>query len=532
MTAVVLAFLVSLGIALFLVPILSVLARTVGLVDHPDDKRKLHKASIPMVGGVALFIAATCTALLIPQLDSLWRPFFDHLDSTVASYTPNRIGSRLTKGLSVGGNDVFQMVGLLLGATVLLLVGLADDRFGIRGRQKLAGQFLAATVLILFGYQFESVTAAGFEIEFGVFSVVVIYGWVIASINSVNLLDGADGIASTIGIVMSVAMTVMMVSQGKIFDAVVAASVAGGLLGFLKYNFPPAKAYLGDTGSMLIGFLLSALAIRCTFKQSSAYAFFAPIALLAIPFADTLAAIIRRRLTGRSIFAVDRGHLHHSLARRGYGPKVSLLWVAMFCSATAAGGTMSLIFKQSEYALASIFIVGCVMVFFRIFGVGELQLVTRRASSAAQSVFRVAPGERPDLLQSAVHVQGERSWDSIWNEFCLFADQYQLNKIVLDVNAPWLHESFHAKRRRADAKGEINHEWFAELPLIAEGRLFGKIQVAASPDSGYTHHQIITELLLVVALVEGMLVDEQPVTSAAESETPSEESASEPVESK
>jgi UDP-GlcNAc:undecaprenyl-phosphate GlcNAc-1-phosphate transferase len=286
---------------------------------------------------------------------------------------------------------------------------------------------------------------------------------------------------------------------------------------------------------MLIGFLLSALAIRCTFKQSSAYAFFAPIALLAIPFADTLAAIIRRRLTGRSIFAVDRGHLHHSLARRGYGPKVSLLWVAMFCSATAAGGTMSLIFKQSEYALVSIAIVGSVMVFFRIFGVGELQLVTRRASSAARSVLRVAPSKRPDLLQSAVHVQGERSWDAIWDEFCLFADQYSLNKITLDVNAPWLHESFHANRRRADAKGELNHQWFASVPIISEGKLFGKIEVAASPDDGFTHHQIMSELMQVVALVEGTLVDEKPATLASiesgSADGSAEEDGSEPVRS-
>jgi UDP-GlcNAc:undecaprenyl-phosphate GlcNAc-1-phosphate transferase len=526
MTAVVLAFIVSLAIALLLVPVMSMLARTVGLVDHPDDKRKLHKAAIPMVGGIALFTAVLCSSVLIPYLNSLWAGAFEQLDATVAAFTPPRISKRLTTGLNVNSDDVYQLIGLLAGASVLLLVGVADDRFGIRGRQKLAGQFLATTVLIFFGYQFDYITVAGRDIDFGVFSVFVIYGWVIASINSVNLLDGADGIASTIGIVMSVAMTVMMVSEGKILDAVVAASIAGGLLGFLKYNFPPAKAYLGDAGSMLIGFLLSALAIRCTFKQSSAYAFFAPIALLAIPFADTLAAIIRRRLTGRSIFAVDRGHLHHSLARRGYSPRVSLLWVALLCAATAAGGTMSLVFKQSEYALASILIVGCVMVFFRIFGVGEMQLVTRRASSAARSIFRVAPNERPDLLQSAVHVQGERNWDAIWNEFCLFADQYTLDNITLDVNAPWLHESFHANRRRADAKGEMNHQWYSTIPLMAEGRLFGKIEVASSPDSGFSHHQIITELLQVVALVEGALVDEPAPTAPVPTET-----TPEPVES-
>ena len=151
---------------------------------------------------------------------------------------------------------------------------------------------------------------------------------------------------------------------------------------------------------------------------------------------------------------------------------------------------MSLIFKQSEYALVSIFIVGCVMIFFRIFGVGELQLVTRRASAAARSVLRVAPSERPDLLQSAVHVQGERSWDAIWSELCLFADQYSLDKITLDVNAPWLHESFHANRRRAGTTGEMNHQWHLDVPIVSEGKLFGKVEVLASPHCGFTHHQI------------------------------------------
>jgi len=119
-------------------------------------------------------------------------------------------------------------------------------------------------------------------------------------------------------------------------------------------------------GSMLIGFLLSALAIRCMFKQTSAYAFFAPIALLAIPFIDTAAAIIRRRLMGRSIFAVDRGHLHHTLMKQGYSPRISLLWVALLCSTTAAGGVMSLIYQQSEYALVSIALVLIVMIGWRI----------------------------------------------------------------------------------------------------------------------------------------------------------------------
>lgn len=499
------AFIISLVLMWMLIPALSVFARHVGLVDHPDNNRKLHQNSIPMVGGLGLFIAVSLTSVAVIYWGMVFPETLSDLTDAISQWVPIEF---IPATIQASPQDLHEMVGLLVAATLLLLVGIADDRFGIRGRQKLIGQILAVTVLILFGYKFESVFFAGRQIEFGVFAGLVIYAWIIAAINSVNLLDGADGIASTIGLVMSLAICMMALLLGRTVDAVVASAIAGGLLGFLRFNFPPAKAYLGDAGSMLIGLLLSALAIRSMFKQNTAYAFFAPVALLAIPFIDTAAAIIRRRLTGRSIFAVDRGHLHHALMKRGYSPRVSILWVGLMCSTTAAGAVMSLYYRHSEYALASIAIVMFVMIACKIFGVAEYQLITRRARSFAGSFFQAASKELPSVLQSSVHVQGNRDWADVWKQLCDFAEDHQLNQLTLDLNAPWMHESFHATRRRSNIDRGENKEWFALVPLVVEGRSFGRVEIYGAHHLPVAHDEILRNLLKVTRDIELSLEDQ------------------------
>ena len=504
MIIILITFLFSLLIAMTSIPLFAIMAKSIGLVDKPDNTRKLHQNSIPMVGGLALFVAVPVTSCLVICWAALFPESYSGLTASLTTWIPEL--SYSSKVLA-SATDIHELLGLLISATVLLLVGVLDDRFGIRGRQKLVGQILAVTVLILYGYKFEHVYIAGQKIEFGVFSGLVIYAWILGAINSVNLLDGADGIAATIGIVMSLSSCVMALLVGSLVDAIVASAIAGALLGFLKFNFPPAKVYLGDAGSMLIGLLLSALAIRCTLKQNSAYAFFAPVALLAIPFIDTAAAIIRRRLTGRSIFAVDRGHLHHTLMKRGYSPRVSLLWVALLCSTTAAGAVLSLAYRQSEYAVVSIIIVLFVMIGFKIFGLAEYQLVTRRANSLARSLFHIAARNLPDVLQSSVHVQGSRDWQFDWKQLCDFADEHQLNQLTLDVNAPWIHESFHATRRRADIERGECKEWYSLIPLVAQGRSCGRVEIHGSHQEDFNHHDVIRNLLKITSDLEHSLVE-------------------------
>ena len=510
MIAVVLAFFASLITAIVVVPMFSKIGKAVGLVDLPDNKRKLHTNAIPLIGGIAIFASTliavtfvTWLSLNFQELFLSWsRPvyslFFSDLQQLIVSFRPI---------------DKEELLGLLIGSIVILIVGVLDDRFAIRGRQKLLGQFLAATVLIFFDYHFNEVTFAGFTIKFDVFSIVFVYGWVLAAVNSVNLLDGADGIAGTIGIVMSVALGIMAISLGHALNAIILFGFAGALLGFLNFNFPPAKVYLGDAGSMLIGFVLAAMAIRSMSKQTSAFAFFAPLALLSIPFIDTSAAIIRRRLTGRSIFEVDRGHLHHSLMKRGYSPKASVLWVMALSLTTATGGVLSLINRQSIYALVSIAVVIFVMMANRIFGNAELKLVTRKATGLANALMNRNPeGDSTNVRQSIVHVQGNRNWDEVWQQLSDFADDSGLLELTLDLNAPWIHESFHATRRRRDILSGGNHEWYAQIPLIAGQRLFGRVEIVGSGEEKLSHHQIVEKLSITTKVIEAGLLAENNST--------------------
>lgn len=503
MTIAISSFVAALLLALALVPILSRWAAApLGLLDIPDDNRKLHKRPIPLVGGIAVFISVALTAGIY--------------------YVLAKTGWEWAQ-LRIKPVDGSQFLGLFLGAGFLLLVGVVDDSIGLRGRQKLLGQILAVGILIAFGFDFEKMSIWDASIEFGTFSIVMVFLWCLAVINSINLLDGADGFAATIGIIMCVALGIMAVlhPQGRDMDAVVILALAGALLGFLRFNFPPAKVFLGDAGSMLIGFVLAAISIRCTLKQATTYAFFAPIALLAIPFIDTTAAIIRRKLTGRSIYSVDRGHLHHSLSKRGFGPRTSLLWVALLCSATAAGGVLSFVMREPEYALVSIVVVMMVMIVGRLFGVAEVELVSEKVVSVGRSMFRRQTNSRTDNIhQSCVQLQGYRDWNDIWLELCDFSDSHELNQIILDLNMPWIHESFHGKRRRTDVKPAENDEWYGQIPLVVDGKIFGRVEFVASKMCRFSHHDIIANLLKLISDIEPNLLAKAESESVGVPESP------------
>lgn len=447
------AFAIALLLGFLVIPFNKRMAVRYGLVDHPDKRRKLHKNAIPMIGGISVFICALFSIAVLA---------FGFRDK-VEILNPNN-------GM---------LLGLLISSFLILLLGVIDDRFNIRGRQKLLGQIIAASVLIYFGFQFDSIKVYGREYDLKIFSVVVVYFWILIGINSVNLLDGADGFATTIGLLMSLALCVMAFHLGKYEDAVICAAMAGALLAFMCFNFPPASAYLGDAGSMLIGLFIAAMAIKTSAKEAATYAFLAPIALLAIPMFDTLAAVVRRRLTGRSIYTVDRGHLHHALMGKGFGPRKALLMFFAMCLMTAIGGTMSLIYREAEFAILSIMAVGVFLIVGRVFGFAEYQLISSRSKSVIRSFF-VMPESGGSGHDTSVQLQGERNWDQCWQVLREFAERNRLLGMTMDLNLPWIHESFHATYTSTDRKAKKSDEkWSFELPLLVGDRLIGRIEMEA-----------------------------------------------------
>lgn len=492
MTYACLSFLIAALLVLGLLPLFARAARRVGLVDKPDNTRKLHQSAIPLVGGLTVFIAGVIAISL----------------------------ALLFGGITLHAEDTRELLGLLAASTALVIVGVLDDRFNLRGRQKLLGQIAAVTLLILSGYQFTEFVFI-YPVKFGIFSVLVIYAWCLAAINAMNLLDGADGFASTIGIIASLAMGFLGLYSGKYVDATICLALAGGLLGFLRFNFPPAKAYLGDTGSMLIGLVLAAVAIRSSFKQAALYSVAAPIAMLAIPLIDTAAAIIRRRFTGRSIYHEDRGHMHHVMAKRGLGPVTSLVWVALLCTTTALGGILAIVFQQPEYAIASIALVLLVMVTARIFGRAESELLYRKFSSIAKSLFVLPNRQQRRFVETAVQIQGHRAWEEPWLRLVEFAGEHDLNQITLDVNAPWMHEAFHADWQKSGVRNSPSQQWQVELPLIVSNRILGRVTVKADRTNRIPHHDVVINLMKLTSDLENSILDtEQPVSELPPSLAP------------
>ena len=467
--------------SLIFCPIAAKLASSLRLVDQPDSHRKLHKAPIPLIGGLSL--------LPICFLVPLGIYFF-----------------RLRPANSVSYEDTTQIVGLGIAVCLLFIVGLLDDRFKVRGRQKLVGQVVAITVLIIFNYHFDKISIFDKEVSLGVFAILFVYAWMLGTTNSINLLDGADGFASTIGIVLSLAVAAMSAILGNTWDAVIAASLAGALIGFLRLNFPPAKVFLGDSGSMLIGFILGALAIRLTCKEATAYTFLGPVAILAIPFIDTVAAIIRRRLTGRSIYETDRGHLHHELKRKGISNRKMLFYVAVLCTVTAFGGVLSLVTQESEYAIISVVAVVIFLVVSRMFGFAEFRLLSGKIASASRSFLVINNNNR--IQNNEVRIQGEGNWQVIWNELRNFAASNQIHRLTLDLNIPWLHESFHATLKQETGLDETDEQstWWSEIPILVDDRIVGRIDILSNHTQDFPAYAVITRLVEKIDELRGEFV--------------------------
>jgi UDP-GlcNAc:undecaprenyl-phosphate GlcNAc-1-phosphate transferase len=264
---------------------------------------------------------------------------------------------------------------------------------------------------------------------------------------------------------------------------------------------------------MLIGLVLAAVAIRSSFKQAAMYSVAAPIAMLAIPFIDTSAAIIRRRLTGRSIYHEDRGHMHHVMAKRGLGPTASLVWVALLCTTTAVGGVLATVYHQAEYAIASIAFVLIVMVAGRIFGRAESELLYRKFASIAKSLFFVPNRQQQRVLETSVQIQGHRAWDESWLRLVEFAEEHDLNQITLDVNAPWMHEAFHADWKRAGVRTSPSQQWQVELPLVVTNRILGRVSVKADRNSRIPHHDVVINLMKLTSDIENSILEAEPAVS-------------------
>ncbi|HEX4148205.1 MAG TPA: MraY family glycosyltransferase, partial [Pirellulales bacterium] len=468
-------------------PIVRWLATRLGLVDAPDGSRKIHGRAIALGGGVAVLLS---TALVMIAA----------LAGPLANLNPTGEHRRLLAGLAAA-------------AVVLCLVGLFDDYFELRARHKLLGQITASLIVMSSGLVIHSVELFGQHLELGLLAWPFSLFWLLGAINSVNLIDGADGLATTVGIILCSTIAAVSWMTGQELSCMLALCLAGSLVGFLIFNFPPASIFLGDAGSMLIGLVAGTLAIFGCVKGAASVAMAAPVAIWAIPAFDCGIAIVRRKMTGRSMCTTDRGHLHHCLLRRGYDNRQMLAWVAGLCGFTAVAALLSLYFKNEAIAAAGVVIVVSVLVTTRLFGHAEFLLVTNSFMNIGASLFSPGRRDRRTVRKKTIHLQGSRKWEPLWDVLTAAAAQLELSSLRLNMNLPWLHENYHATWNREHT--EAAHDlWHADFPLQVQGRTVGHLRASGSTRNAAASEWVIKFAELVSSLEDQLsMLAREPAAS-------------------
>jgi UDP-GlcNAc:undecaprenyl-phosphate GlcNAc-1-phosphate transferase len=463
-------FLVSLFVSLVTTPLVRGLARHVGLVDRPDGGRKIHKAPTPVAGGLAMLFA--CIVALV--LAYLYSPEVRYLFR----------------------NDATKLFGLLAASIMICVLGVIDDFAILRGRYKLLGQMVVVGLVIAMGVRVDNFSIFGTRVELGYLAVPFTAFWLLGAINSLNLLDGMDGMLGTIALVVSLAFALVAAVHGQWLAMCVALALSGSLLGFLRFNFPPASIFLGDSGSMLIGLTIGVLAIQSSLKAQATISLATPLAILVLPILDTLAAIIRRKLTGRSIYATDRGHLHHCLMNKGISHHRILFTVSGLCLVAVMGTLASLWFHSEMFAVLSALTVVWILVATRVFGYVEYILIKKQMALTVQRFLPMRLGRR-EAHELEIHLQGSADWKELWRRLTSTAVDLGLSFVKLDVNLPALHEGYHATWTKRKGAENEDHVWRLELPLSQSHRVVGRIIVAGAKDT-----DVFLKLAKLAALLE------------------------------
>ena len=280
------AFLISFSAT----PAVIALANKIKAIDIPKDERRVHKKPIPLIGGLAIFYGFVVSVLCFAVIDEI-------------------------------------TMGILIGSLIMVTVGIIDDIRDLPAKVKLLFQIIAALIAAGFGVNIGYIANPFSQwfgplyINLGWMAVPITVIWIVGVTNAVNLIDGLDGLAVGISSIASVALLALTIFSQNLNTAIMTAALAGAGFGFLPYNFNPAKIFMGDTGSTFLGFVLACISVQGLMKMHALISFAVPVLILGLPIFDTLFAIIRRLLTGRSIMAPDRGHLHHRLLDMGFSQK-------------------------------------------------------------------------------------------------------------------------------------------------------------------------------------------------------------------
>ena len=378
-----------------LTPLVARLAVAWGWMDRPDGGRKLHRTPVPAVGGVAVFGAFVLAGASLQLAE---RRFITDLTAFRGMWAP-----------------------LVLAALLVGAVGLLDDARGVRPLSKLVVQVAASSYLFLSGFQITGISNPfGGAVDLGAFALPVTVLWLVGMSNALNLIDGLDGLAAGLALVSTMGLLAAAGVSGRWETVLVAGALAGALLGFLPYNFSPARVFLGDCGALPVGFVLAAIAVKSSIKASAAIAVAVPLLALALPILDVGLAVVRRVVRRRPVFEGDRDHIHHRLVDLGLTPRravITLYGVAVLFTSLALAIAMGP--RHVAWAVAAVALL-LVWAGVRALGYWEVtefqkSFVSRLVSGLRASGDAALRGAEHDIARtSSIHEGWERLCETAW----------------------------------------------------------------------------------------------------------------------
>ena len=391
MTTYIAVYLGTVLLSLLVTPAVIALARRIGAVDRPGV-RTVHERPTPRIGGVAIFLAAMSLIVAVLFLD-------------------NAIGAQFRQLR-------LQLLTLLGSATFIFCVGLIDDLHGLPARAKFGAELAAAAALCVAGVRINQIGIPGsFVWPLGVWGCVLTLLWIVGVTNAVNLSDGLDGLAAGVSMVACAVIAIFAIHSGQVMMAVFMLALVGSLSGFLVFNFNPARIFMGDCGSLFLGFTIAATSVMCVSKSAALVGLALPALALGIPIFDTLFAMLRRFLERRSLFAADRSHFHHRLLGLGLCQCHAVLTIYFITVVVTALGLFMMLRQDFGVLVVFVCLLLLLLLIFRCVGAVRLrETLTRLRDKHVLS--RCCKAERQAFEYSQLQFRQVGNTSQWWQAVC------------------------------------------------------------------------------------------------------------------
>ncbi len=388
-----------------------------GWVDRPNEARKIHTSAVPRIGGIPIALSYGGALLFVLFLNPL-------------------------KGkLYIQHEHLFHVV--IPAAALVFAIGLIDDLWGLRPRQKLVGEVVAAVFVVSFGVRMELFPAHP-SISFAL-SVL----WLVGCANAVNLIDGMDGLATGVGLLAALTTLLVALLGGNVGLALATIPLVGCLLAFLRYNFAPASVFLGDCGALTVGFMLGCFGLIWSQRTGTLLGMLAPLMALSLPLLDVGVAICRRLLRSVSIFKADRGHIHHMVLGLGFSTRRAALVLYGVCGLSASLAILASVLPGG--LRWSVLVLFCGLVLIGVKRLGYVEFAAARDTLSGTSMLRAVKEEIyvREFQQTLRQAESLESW---WKVICETCSELEFASAHLNSHGRDFHAQF------AEAPGFSSYE--------------------------------------------------------------------------